>query len=363
MIGMGSSRFAAGVAATRMRAAGVDAVGEYAPLEAGTPPGDGVLAIGISASGATEETIEALARHRGSSTTVALTNRSGSAIERAAGAVVPMLAGDEDGGGVPIVPTHARPAAGSRPRRPGAATSPARCAAPPRRARICSSAGMRGCPVADLLAEGPATFTIAPAERLSSAEQGALMLREGPRRTADACEAGDWLHVDVYLTKPLDYRALLFAGSRSDPAIIAWMRDRGPGRGRWRRCRGSGPHRAVPPRRQPRRGAAHRGPRGRARRGAVVARAGRAGVGSPTMGRDETDQVPSRRRAIRIVDEGMRETFALYDRLLPRDRTTTGLGGGDWSPKDLLGHLESWQEHALRPSMPGRRITGRRSTR
>ena len=53
------------------------------------------------------------------------------------------------------------------------------------------------------------------------------MLREGPRRTADACEAGDWLHVDVYLTKPLDYRALLFAGSRSDPAIIAWMRDRG----------------------------------------------------------------------------------------------------------------------------------------
>ena len=59
------------------------------------------------------------------------------------------------------------------------------------------------------------------------------------------------------------------------------------------------------------------------------------------MGRDETDQVPSRRRAIRIVDEGMRETFALYDRLLPRDRTTTGLGGGDWSPKDLLGHLEA----------------------
>ncbi len=44
------------------------------------------------------------------------------------------------------------------------------------------------------------------------------MLREGPRRTADACESGDWLHVDVYLTKPLDYRRVLFAGSRFDGA-------------------------------------------------------------------------------------------------------------------------------------------------
>ena len=31
----------------------------------------------------------------------------------------------------------------------------------------------------------------------------------------------------MYLTKPLDYRAVLFAGSRFDPAIIAWMLERG----------------------------------------------------------------------------------------------------------------------------------------
>lgn len=43
----------------------------------------------------------------------------------------------------------------------------------------------------------------------------------------------------------------------------------------------------------------------------------------------------------------MRETFALYDRLRPRARSTAGLGGGEWSPKDLLGHLESWQEYAI----------------
>ncbi len=32
------------------------------------------------------------------------------------------------------------------------------------------------------------------------------------------------------------------------------------------------------------------------------------------------------------------------------DRTaleTTGLGGGEWSPKDLIGHLAVWEQHAL----------------
>lgn len=62
-----------------------------------------------------------------------------------------------------------------------------------------------------------------------------------------------------------------------------------------------------------------------------------------------SERVPasSRRQAIRIVDSGMREVFALYDGLPPRARTRPGLGGGEWSPKDLLGHLESWQEYAL----------------
>jgi hypothetical protein len=50
---------------------------------------------------------------------------------------------------------------------------------------------------------------------------------------------------------------------------------------------------------------------------------------------------------MRTLEEEMREVLALYDRLPTRARTTTGLGGGDWSPKDLLGHLESWQGYAL----------------
>ena len=65
------------------------------------------------------------------------------------------------------------------------------------------------------------------------------------------------------------------------------------------------------------------------------------------MGAARADETPSRRRAMRMLDDGMREVFALYDRLPARARTRPGLGGGEWSPKDLLGHLESWQEYAL----------------
>ncbi len=52
------------------------------------------------------------------------------------------------------------------------------------------------------------------------------MVREGPRRAADGCETGDWNHVDVYLTKTLDYRALLFTGSRFDDEARRWMAER-----------------------------------------------------------------------------------------------------------------------------------------
>src|SRR5438477_417521 len=122
LIGMGSSRYAAAVIAARLRASGVHAVAEYASAEAATPGGAGTVAIGISASGKTEETTAAL-----------------------------------------------RAAAG----------------------------------------------------------QGALGRRQGPRLPAHACETADWLHVDVYLTKSLDYRALFFAGSRFDDEAMGWMRDRG----------------------------------------------------------------------------------------------------------------------------------------
>ncbi len=57
--------------------------------------------------------------------------------------------------------------------------------------------------------------------------------------------------------------------------------------------------------------------------------------------------LPTRRQAIRILEEGRARTDELIDRLPRGALARPGLGGGTWSPKDLLGHLASWEEYAL----------------
>jgi glutamine---fructose-6-phosphate transaminase (isomerizing) len=224
-IGMGSSRFAALPVASMLRARGRDVVVERASVDAGTPGGRGTFAIGISASGSTAETVAALQRHRDAgSTTLAITNAEGSPLEDVADRHVSMRAGEEAGGvacrsfqhtiAVLLAALDAsRAAAAVR----GAADATEHLLE--RRSSWLPAA-------ADTLGGGP-VFVIAPEERISSAEQGALMFREGPRMQADASETGDWLHVDVYLTKPLEYRAVLFTGSRFDGDVRRWIDERG----------------------------------------------------------------------------------------------------------------------------------------
>jgi hypothetical protein len=60
-----------------------------------------------------------------------------------------------------------------------------------------------------------------------------------------------------------------------------------------------------------------------------------------------TDDLPTRARAIRILEQDRARTTELLERLPRRAVTTPGLGGGEWSPKDLIGHLASWEEYAL----------------
>ena len=81
--------------------------------------------------------------------------------------------------------------------------------------------------VSELLLGPSGTHLAAPAQRFCSAQQGALMLREGPRRPAVGCETGDWSHVDVYLTKTTDYRLLVFAGSPWEEQMAEWTTSRG----------------------------------------------------------------------------------------------------------------------------------------
>ncbi len=81
--------------------------------------------------------------------------------------------------------------------------------------------------LSDLLLGPTGTHLAAPAHRFCSAQQGALMLREGPRLPAVGCETGDWSHVDVYLTKTTDYRLLVFAGSAWEAQLAEWTTARG----------------------------------------------------------------------------------------------------------------------------------------
>lgn len=184
----------------------------------------------ISASGGSRETLDALARHRGRSFVVALTNRPESPVAEGADLVVPMAAGEERGGVACRTFQHTLALLLTLGAPGGAA--PDGVAALVRRAAEASAdlLDRRGEWLAETagLLDGPdGVYAIAPVERLSSAEQSALMFREGPRRQADACETGDWAHVDVYLTKTRDYRALLFPGSRYDDQAMEWIRRRG----------------------------------------------------------------------------------------------------------------------------------------
>jgi hypothetical protein len=56
---------------------------------------------------------------------------------------------------------------------------------------------------------------------------------------------------------------------------------------------------------------------------------------------------PSRRSALRMLRESRQRTLDLLERVPRGGFTRPGLGGGEWSPKDLLGHLSSWEEYAL----------------
>ena len=232
VLGMGSSHYAGQVAASRLRASGVPAVAELAASDLLPRLRPGTLVVAVSASGGSAETLDAVRRLRATDSGarfVAVTNRPGTELGDLCDATVDLVAGEERGGvacrsfqhtvalllaleerltGGPAVVTLLEQAAEAS-------------------AHLLAHR-------ADWLAEvssaalGPqGTHVVAPAGRISSALQSALMLREGPRLPAVGCETADWSHVDVYLTKTTDYRLVLLVGSRWEPALLDWVGQRG----------------------------------------------------------------------------------------------------------------------------------------
>ena len=230
ILGMGSSAYAAATAARKARADGVNVQVELASTALLPAPAPDLLVIAVSATGTSVEVLAAAERYRGTGGLVAVTNNPASPLAGMADYTVEMKAGEEVSGISCRNFRHSLLVIAALLERYGASygvlAETAGQAAEGTRALLDTSA--EWLPVVSGTLQGPdGTFLLAPAERFSSAGQGSLMIREVPRRPAYGSETGDWSHVDVYLSKTLDYRALVFTGSHWDQQALDWMVPRG----------------------------------------------------------------------------------------------------------------------------------------
>lgn len=224
LLGMGSSHYANTVAAARLRAGGVMAVAELASSAVLPRLPQGAVVIAVSASASSVETLDAVVRL--GHPYIAVVNQPGPLADDAEH-VVRLGAGPERGGVACRSYQHtlialldlAAQFAGGAP--PPVALAAEACA------EILDSEDRWLPQLTDQLIGPDGTYLVAPGHRISSAYQSALMVREGPRLQAVGCETGDWSHVDVYLTKTLDYRMALFPGSQWEPQLIEWTTSRG----------------------------------------------------------------------------------------------------------------------------------------
>ncbi|MFM1964535.1 MAG: hypothetical protein RL134_260 [Actinomycetota bacterium] len=224
LTGMGSSGYAARTTSGWLQAAGVAAVSEVASADPGWPGGPGTSAILISASGNSAETLDRSRRLGAGTQRIALVNSADSALALEADAVVEMGAGIESGEVACRTYRHTLALLLALGIEPAVVVSGIRAAAD-RTQQLLDDQGWLA-EFDAILSPAAATFWIAPESRIGSAQQSALMVREIPRRLAVACETGDWSHVDVYLTLTMDYRCVMFTGSRWDGAAATWMTQR-----------------------------------------------------------------------------------------------------------------------------------------
>lgn len=230
VLAMGSSAYAAATVARQARADGLNVQVELASTALLPAPAPDLLVIAVSATGSSVEVLAAARRYQGAGRLVAVTNNADSPLAAMADFVLPLNVGEEVSGiscrnfrhSVLVMAALLESFGASF----GELGETARLAAAGNR-ELLASAGDWLPQASDVLLGPDGVFLLAPAERRSSAEQGSLMLREVPRRPAFGSETGDWSHVDVYLSKTLDYRALMFAGSAWDQQALDWMAPRG----------------------------------------------------------------------------------------------------------------------------------------
>ena len=228
LVGMGSSYFAAQDAARYLRSVGYLAFAEIASAETPSSFPENTVVIAISASGNSVEVLKFVEKIPSHVKTIALTREQNSKLAKVVDEVV-LLPIKEETGGVSIWSYRATSIAlfqiienlGLY-----SSVSESVLNAAKEIKTLLDSKNQWLESFMNLTKSSNGIYLMSPAERYGSALQGALMFREGPRFPADGCETGDWSHVDVYLTKTLDYKALIFSGSNWDQQAVDWLNNR-----------------------------------------------------------------------------------------------------------------------------------------
>ena len=230
LLGMGSSRYAAEFCARSLRGRGIPAWADYSSASSDHVVDANTLVVLISASGNSPETLAAAGSVRGRGLVVALTNSPASPLESLAKGSIDLAAGVEASGAVTRSMVHTIVVLQAL---SNALTGGGEISAPHLARRgaeaIVDLLDRREAwlpQTAELLDGVAGVHFLAPAWRMASAAQSALIVREVPRRPAVACETTDWPHVDVYLTSSTDYRAVLFGQTAADPEVLRWMKMR-----------------------------------------------------------------------------------------------------------------------------------------
>ncbi|HSL77518.1 MAG TPA: SIS domain-containing protein [Candidatus Limnocylindrales bacterium] len=226
--GLGSSRYAATMAAALARSAGIAAWAEYASTSLPTPPAPSQVVVAISASGGTREVVAAAERDRATGRLIAVTNDERSPLAASANVVLPLFAGRE-GSGIATRTFRATVAVLAMliERWSGRGD----VLGDPRKTLDALRAVLDGnqawvSDATDHLDGAPAIDVMGDAADSALVHQGALMLREAPRLPATGHDTADWLHTAVYLAFP-GHRALVFRGSSGDEEVVDTIRRRG----------------------------------------------------------------------------------------------------------------------------------------
>lgn len=225
LVGMGSSHFAAGAIAHRLQMAGVNAFATLASLRDLPQLTSEDVVIAISATGQSVETLHLVERLGGRA--LFLTNHPQASVPT--GCRVVAMNSLPETGGVASLTYQATLVALLRLEEQltgSEVVTESLSRAAEATSWILDHREDWQATVTDFVTGVDGTQFVAPLERWTSAQQSALMIRECPRRRAEASEAGDWAHIDVYLTKNHDLQVVLFAGSPWQEQVLDWTTER-----------------------------------------------------------------------------------------------------------------------------------------